>query len=144
MPETSFLRCYWQQRRGLRSHLIMLVLAALLPLMLFSVGMILEFAREERRTTERGMRETARVLALAMDREVGEVQAALGILALSRPLAAGDLAGFYRQCLEALQFLPHDAWITLSDLQGQLLLNMRTVWAPPVQENQYGRGEARR
>jgi sensor histidine kinase YesM len=42
--------------------------------------MVLEFAREERRTTERGMRETARALALAMDREVGEVQATLGIL----------------------------------------------------------------
>jgi hypothetical protein len=51
----------------------MLVLAALLPLVLFSVCMVLEFAREERRTTERGMRETARALALAMDREVGEV-----------------------------------------------------------------------
>jgi hypothetical protein len=45
MPNTAFLRRYWQQRRGLRSHLIMLVLAALLPLVLFSVCMILEFAR---------------------------------------------------------------------------------------------------
>jgi len=132
MPNTAFLRRYWQQRRGLRSHLIMLVLAALLPLVLFSVYMILEFAREERRTTERGMRETARALALAMDREVGEVQAALGILALSRPLAAGDLEGFHRQCLDALQFLPHDAWITLSDLQGQLLLNTRVPYGTPL------------
>ncbi len=132
MPNTAFLRRYWQQHRGLRSHLIMLVLAALLPLMLFSVCMVLEFAREERRTTERGMRETARALALAMDREVGEVQAALGILALSRPLAAGDLEGFYWQCLDALRFLPHDAWITLSDLQGQLLLNTRLPYGTPL------------
>jgi signal transduction histidine kinase len=78
------------------------------------------------------MRETARALALAMDREVGEVQAALGILALSHPLAAGDFAGFYWQCLDALRFLPHDAWITLSDLQGQLLLNTRVPYGTPL------------
>jgi len=94
--------------------------------------MILEFARQERRTTERGMRETTRALALAMDREVGEVQAALGILALSRPLAVGDLEGFYRQCLDALRFLPNDAWITLSDLQGQLLLSTRVPYGTPL------------
>jgi hypothetical protein len=35
LPHTAFLRRYWQQRRGLRAHLIMLVLAALLPLVLF-------------------------------------------------------------------------------------------------------------
>src|SRR5262245_13986305 len=113
---------YWEHRRGLRAHLIMLVLAALLPLVLFSVCMIIGFAQGERRTVERGMREIARALALAVDREVGEMHTALGVLALSRPLAAGDLADFYRQCLEALQLLPHDAWLTLSDLQGQMLL----------------------
>jgi len=132
MPNTAFLRRYCQQRRGLRSHLIMLILAALLPLVLFSVCMVLEFAREERRTTERGMRETTRALALAMDREVGEVQAALGILALSHLLAVGDLEGFYWQCLKALRFLPHGAWITLSDLQGQLLLNTRVPYGTPL------------
>lgn len=66
----------------------------LLPLGLFAVTMVLLFAHEARRTTERGMRETARALALALDREVGEVRAALGVLAVSPLLAAGDLAGF--------------------------------------------------
>lgn len=132
MPNTAFLGCYWQRRRGLRFHLIVLVLAALLPLVFFSVYMILEFAHEERRTTARGMQETARALALAVDREVKEVQAALGVLSLSRPLAAWDLQGFYQQCLDALQFLPQDAWITLSDLQGQLLLSTRVPYGTPL------------
>jgi uncharacterized membrane protein len=68
-------RRYWQSYRGLQSHLITLVLMALLPLVLFSVFMVLMFAQEERRTTERGMRKTVRALALAVDRVVGEVQA---------------------------------------------------------------------
>src|SRR5207245_3034383 len=84
MSNMALLRRCWQHRRRLRSHLIMLVLAALLPLVLFSICMIIGFAQGERRTAERGMRETARALALAVDREVGEVHAALGILSLSR------------------------------------------------------------
>jgi hypothetical protein len=58
--------------------------------------MILLFAHEARCTTERGMRDTARALALAINREIAEVRAALGVLALSRLLATGDHAGFYR------------------------------------------------
>jgi len=126
------LQRYWLRRRGLRFRLVMLVIAALLPLVLFSVSMVLLFAHEEHRITERGMRETARALALAMDREVGEMHAALGALALSRPLAAGDLEDFYGQCLEALRLLPHNAWFTLSDLQGQMLFNTRVPYGTPL------------
>ena len=129
---TACHRAGWSRRRGLRSRLVMLVLAAVLPLMLFSVGMILLFVREDRRVTERGMRDTARALALAMDREVAEARAALGVLTLSRPLAAGDFQGFYQQCLEALRLLPYDAWLTLSDLQGQMHLNTRVPYGTPL------------
>src|SRR5215831_17599562 len=125
-----------QSRRCLRlqSHLVLLVLAVLIPLVLFCAIMILLLAHEERRTTERGMRETARALSLAMDREVGEVHAALGVLALSRLLAADDLEGFHEQCLNALQLLslPRDSWLTLSDLQGQMLLNTRLPYGTPL------------
>src|SRR5215510_13841303 len=77
-PHCISLAClqrYWRRRRGLRFRLVMLVIAALLPLVLFSVSMVLLFAYEEHCITERGMRETARALALAMDLEVGEMQA---------------------------------------------------------------------
>jgi hypothetical protein len=53
------------------------------------------------------------------------------VLAVSRPLASGDLAGFTQQCLEALQVLPPDAWLTLSDRHGQLLLDTRVPSGPP-------------
>jgi len=92
------------------------------------VYLILQFAHEERRTTERGMRDTARALALAMDNEVSEMYTALGVLALSHPLAAGDLTGFYQQCLETLRLLPPNAWLTLSDVEGQLLFNTRVPY----------------
>lgn len=122
----------WFRGRELRSRLVLLVLATLLPLVLFAAILILLFAHEERRTTERGMRDTARALALAMDREVDELRTALKILAMSRPLAAGDLAGFYQQCLEVLPLLPPDAWLTLSDRRGQMLFNTRVPYGTPL------------
>lgn len=122
----------WRFGRKLRSRLVLLVLVTLLPLVLFATFLILLSAHEARRTTERGMRNTARALALAMDREVAEVHAALGLLALSRPLAAGDLAGFYEQCLEALSLLPPNAWLTLSDRYGQMRVNTRVPYGTPL------------
>ncbi|MGE3541234.1 MAG: PAS domain S-box protein [Candidatus Tectimicrobiota bacterium] len=120
----SLARFRLRQRR-LRSRLILLVLATFLPLGCFAVVMLFQFAHETRRTTERGMRDTARALALAMDRELGEASLALGMLTISRSLAAGDLAGFYQRCLEALQLLPPAAWLTLSDSTGQVLFSTR-------------------
>src|SRR5690242_21526929 len=87
MPRVR-LRHVWCCPRGLRSRLVLLVLVTLLPLEIFAVTLLLLFAHEARRTTERGMRETAQALALAIDREVGEVRAALGVLAVSPLLAA--------------------------------------------------------
>ncbi|HEY5869780.1 MAG TPA: hypothetical protein VI542_30145, partial [Candidatus Tectomicrobia bacterium] len=110
----AYLYRFGLRHRGLRSRLVLLVLVTLLPLGLFAVVLILLFAHEARLTTERGMRATARALALAIDREVGEVSIALEVLAVSRLLAAGDLAGFYQQCLEVLRVLPPDTWLTLS------------------------------
>jgi hypothetical protein len=62
----------WFRGRALRSRLVLLVLATLLPLVLFAASLILLFAHEARRTTEQGMQDTARALALAMDREVAK------------------------------------------------------------------------
>jgi PAS domain S-box-containing protein len=100
----------------------------LLPLGLFAAVLLFLFAHEARYTAERGMRDTVRALALAMDREVAEVRAALGVLALSHALAAGDYAGFYEECLEVLQLLPSEAWLTLSNRHGQLLFNTRVPY----------------
>jgi PAS domain S-box-containing protein len=110
----------------------LLVLATLLPLAIFSVVLIFLFARDARRTAEQGMRDTARALALAMNREVSEIRAVLGVLALSRPLANGDLASFYQHCLEVLPMLPPDAWLTLHDRHGQMLLNTRVPYGTPL------------
>jgi hypothetical protein len=46
----------WLRGRKLRSRLVLIVLATLLPLALFAIVLILLFAHDARRTTERGWR----------------------------------------------------------------------------------------
>ncbi|MGH8056555.1 MAG: cache domain-containing protein, partial [Candidatus Entotheonellia bacterium] len=118
--------------RTLRAQLVLLVLTTLVPFVLFPAAVILLYAQQERQTAERGMRETVRALALAVDREVEEVTTGLRVLALSRVLAADDLEGFYPQCLDALRFLPPGAWIVLSDVHGQQLLNTHVPFGTPL------------
>jgi len=50
----------------LRTHLILLTLATVVPVVLFAVGLIIYHTRLERSSLERGMRDTARALALAL------------------------------------------------------------------------------
>jgi two-component sensor histidine kinase len=126
-PHSHAQRCL-----RLQSHLVLLVLAVLIPLVLFCAIMILLFASQERRTAERGMRETTRALALAVDNEVATMTAVLAVLSTSSTLGSNDLAGFYQRCLEARQFVPSGAEIDLSDLQGQRLLDTRVPFGSPL------------
>jgi hypothetical protein len=54
----------------LRSHLVLLVLAAMLPLLLFTVFIVRQEIRDQHDVLERGLRDTVRALSQAVDREV--------------------------------------------------------------------------
>src|SRR5262249_56100419 len=65
----------------LRTHLIVLVLAALLPVLIFTFEMFRQKAQLQHEAVERGMRDTVRALSLAGDRGIGAGRAILGALA---------------------------------------------------------------
>ena len=69
----------------LRSHLIVLVLVAMLPLLLFAIVTVRQDLDERRNILDRSMQDTATALTLAID---GEVRAAL---AIPQTLAASPL-----------------------------------------------------
>jgi PAS domain S-box-containing protein len=83
---------------GLRTHLVALVAAALLPA--FAVGAIAVGAAVHgyRATFDDRLKATARALASAVDAEIGSHVVALSTLAVSRGLDAdGDLGGFHER-----------------------------------------------
>src|SRR5205823_4011774 len=95
------------RRRGmsmtLRSHLITLVLVAVLPLLLFSAIVVGLAADSERDATERGLRATGRAVSSAVDHTLDNAIGALEVLATSELLDGGDLPGFHKVAARALR-----------------------------------------
>ncbi|HUF93685.1 MAG TPA: ATP-binding protein, partial [Candidatus Limnocylindria bacterium] len=119
------------RRPSLRAHLVALVLLALVPVLVFSAGLVVAQARAERAAVENGLEDTARALAVAVDREVDGWITTLQALATSRDLEAGSLEAFHAQ---ATRLLPtRSGWqaILLLDAEGRQLMNtLRPLGAP--------------
>src|SRR3989442_6313937 len=126
----------------LRGHLLTLVLGALVPVLLFSVVMVVMFGRQERAAVERGTRETVRALVVAIDRELDSSITAMAALATARTLDTGDLAEFYEQA--ARLAANRSTWqsIALVNRSGARLLDTLTPFGTalsPVTEREYFR-----
>jgi len=106
----------------LRSHLGALVIAAVAPLLVFTVLIVFDDVGERRDLLDRGMRDTVRALSLAAEREVNTSFAILDTLAASAALDAADLKGFHELCIRAIAGRK-GAWIVLFDRTGQQMVN---------------------
>ena len=82
----------------LRSHLVALVLVALVPVLGFTALVMRENARLQLAATERGMRDTASAVARTVDKELETVITALEALGQSEHLDTMNLASFYELC----------------------------------------------
>jgi signal transduction histidine kinase/ActR/RegA family two-component response regulator len=106
----------------LRTHLILLTLATVVPVVLFAVALIVYHIQLERSSLERGMRDTARALALALDRDINDIKTGVETLVVSRHLdAGGDLARFYEEAAAVSRGF--GGWAVLSDPSGRQVLN---------------------
>jgi PAS domain S-box-containing protein len=119
----------------IRWHLMILVAAALLPVLIFAGVMIGVLGRQERVAVERGMLDTARALSLAIDRELGVSIRSLQILALSEHLQAGDLKRFHDQSTAVLAALGRWENIVLNEPSGQQVLNLRRPFGSRLPRN---------
>src|SRR3990167_20863 len=108
----------------LRSHLIILVVAALLPVLIFTGGVIVVFDRQQRTIVENRLVDTARALSLAVDREVAAWTSTLEALGSSRHLDSGNLSAFREEAARVLK--TRDDWnnILLTDSESRQLLNL--------------------
>jgi signal transduction histidine kinase/ActR/RegA family two-component response regulator len=82
----------------LRSHLVALVLAALVPVLAFAALVMRENARLQLAATERGMRDTAFAVARTVDKELETAITALEAIGQSEHLDTMNLAPFYELC----------------------------------------------
>jgi signal transduction histidine kinase len=106
----------------LRSHLVLLVLAALVPVLGFAALAIRENARLQLAATERGMRQTAHAVASTVDKTLESSITTLEALAESDHLDAPNLRAFHALCRRVVRTQGWAA-IRLLDAQGQALID---------------------
>ena len=106
----------------LRTHLFLLTVAAVVPVVLFAAALVVYHAELERTTVERGMRDTARALVLALDRDIKDIKRGIESLAASPHLDGdGDLGRFYDEAATVSKSF--GGWAVLSDTSGRQILN---------------------
>src|SRR2546430_4849416 len=118
--------------RTLRSHLTLLVFAAVVPVLVLAIVMAALLERQQRASVERGLRDTARALTVAVDRELSSSLSTMHALATSEHLDTGDLRRFYADAQRVLA--THPGWITINllDLSGQQLVNLLRPFGAPL------------
>jgi signal transduction histidine kinase len=108
----------------LRSHLLVLTLGTLLPMVVFALAALGLLAERERTLFERGARERAAALLTGIDAELANAFAALQALAASRHLDEGNLREFHRDAMRVLPTQPGWTSIALLALDGTPLLRV--------------------
>jgi PAS domain S-box-containing protein len=116
---------------SLRSRLVLLALALLLPALLAAALTLYAGYREARGQVERQLQETTRALSLVLDRQFGQAEALLWSLSASRLLRAGDFAEFAGLAREAVR-LP-GAWVVVEE-NGRQVVNTRLPPGSPLPE----------
>ena len=116
----------------LRWYVLAIVSLILVPLALVAALVVWLSHRDERKEMEQALLARARVLAVAVDREVETCIAALEGLATSDHLDAGDLRKFYEQARRART--AHDQWLSVAliDPSGQHLMNLLQPLGTPL------------
>jgi PAS domain S-box-containing protein len=109
-----------------RAHLVLLVIALLVPILAFTGVLAHRYAAAERARFEQEAVEHARRIAALVDRDLAGLQTALLTLSTSARLRAGDYQGFYQQAEEVRGFVGEH--VVLRDLLGQQLVSTRVPW----------------
>ena len=130
-PVIELLRRKPRQAFSVRIHLVILVLAAVLPLLVLTALLFWRDVQLRHEAVERGMRNTTRALSLAVDREVGSVLAVAQTLAACPDIDSRDFKPFYDLSAMAAETIK-DGWVVLFDPTGQMIINTREPFGVPL------------
>ena len=117
---------------ALKWHLVLLVVGALLPLVVFAAVVGYRLAESERAANDRHLLRSAQDLSHALDRELQSTIRTLSALAESEELDGKDLAEFHSRAKRVVSTQP--AWLTLILLEpdGRQLINTNVPFGTPL------------
>jgi signal transduction histidine kinase/ActR/RegA family two-component response regulator len=106
---------------GIRARLLLLVLATVLPVLIFAGLALWRFAEAQSAMVKRNVLARAEGLARMVDSEFDALTSTLQAIAASGPFQAGDMEGVYRHLVAMSQQLKGN--LSLRDAEGRLLLH---------------------
>src|SRR5512145_2310989 len=118
------MRATSESVRTLRSHLLVLTLVTLLPMIAFAVVASALFARRERATFQRGATERTLALLTAVDAELQGSITTLEVLATSETLTTHDLKAFHAEAVSVVKGQPNWLTIHLAPPSARQLVNI--------------------
>jgi diguanylate cyclase (GGDEF)-like protein len=128
---SAVLRAQPARAPTIRSRLVLVVLACVVPVSIMAAALIGYQYQRERDQLMHDSIATARAMALALDRDLTSVESALFALATSPHLRVDDLAAFDGQARQALRDQHFDN-VVLSDAAGVQRINtLRPFGTPP-------------
>jgi signal transduction histidine kinase len=117
----------------LRSHLLVLALATLVPVVAFAIYVSALLVERERDTFQRGAADRTRAILTAVDLKLNGTVAALEALALARALDLGDLADFHDTAQRVLASRPDWRTLQLALPDGRALVDAALTYGSPLQ-----------
>src|SRR5512145_2816300 len=118
--------------RGLRTELVVLIVLAMVPLVIFSLGVMLWGTWLQQRSVQDGLENTASALSLAVSRELESWKAALRVIGISSELEAEDFAALHRRVGPLAKSM--GGWIVLFDPEGRQLMNTLVPYGTPLRD----------
>src|SRR5262245_20723574 len=86
--------------RSIQTYLVALLIAGVLPVVIFAAFIVVRTAELERDSTGRFLIDTAQAVALDIDRTIASYEGMLSTLAHSPSIKARDFLAFHDQALE--------------------------------------------
>ncbi|MEX2220749.1 MAG: ATP-binding protein [Candidatus Rokuibacteriota bacterium] len=120
------------RRLSLRAYLVLLVVACLAPMVLFSVWLTAAIALGQRAAVREGMRDTVRALAITVDRDLQDGVHTLQAIAASRSLDTPDLTVAREEMRQVAATQREWLAITLDTPDGRRVLDTARTLGEPL------------
>ena len=131
-----------RRARSIRTRLVFLLLAAVLPFIAFAGALTALFWNQQRAAFEQRYLERVRAMAIALGREQDGHIRVLQTLAHSTLLAEGNLSAFYEQAKAVRADQPGWATVILADLGSNQLLTLRQPFGTTLPKATFGEAAA--
>jgi signal transduction histidine kinase len=131
-----------REARSIRTHLVFLLLAAVLPLIAFAGVLTALFWQQQRAAFEQRYLERVRAMSIALDREQDGHIRVLQTLAHSALLAEGNLSAFYEHAKAVRAGQPGWATVILADLGSNQLFTLRQPFGSTLPKATFGEAAA--